>query len=152
MAKAEGNIQLAAKFLERSCHLRSVGIAGNVRQRFAARTMFLRRAADDVVVGEIGGRFVGAGTVEIGYPVVPSCWGPGYATGAAGDLVGTGEARLGGQPPARRPVNRGVGNDPLDPLGSRAPWSRASAEASSSTMSSRASARRSSMSVHPTGR
>ena len=87
MAKAEGNIQLAAKFLERSCHLCSVGIAGNVRQRFAARTMFLRRAADDVVVGEIGGRFVGAGTVEIGYPVVPSYWGPGYATGAAGDLV-----------------------------------------------------------------
>ena len=39
------------------------------------------------MVGEIGGRFVGAGTVEIGYPVVPSCWGPGYATGAAGDLV-----------------------------------------------------------------
>ena len=71
MTKAVGNIQLAAKFLEQSCHLRSVGIAGNVRQRFAARTIFLRRAADDVVVGEIGGRFVGAGTVEIGYPVVP---------------------------------------------------------------------------------
>jgi RimJ/RimL family protein N-acetyltransferase len=43
---------------------------------------FLHRAEDDVVVGEIGGSFVAPGLVEIGYAIVPSCWGCGYATEA----------------------------------------------------------------------
>jgi RimJ/RimL family protein N-acetyltransferase len=40
-----------------------------------------------VVVGEIGGGFVGPGLVEIGYAVVPSCWGRGHATEAVRALV-----------------------------------------------------------------
>jgi RimJ/RimL family protein N-acetyltransferase len=41
-----------------------------------------------VVVGEIGGGFVEPGTVEIGYAVVESCRGQGYATDAVRALVG----------------------------------------------------------------
>jgi ribosomal-protein-alanine N-acetyltransferase len=48
---------------------------------------FLHRSVDDVVVGEIGGGFVGAGTVEIGCAVVASCWGRGYATKAVNALL-----------------------------------------------------------------
>jgi len=36
---------------------------------------FLHRAEDDVVVGEIGGAFVTPGEIELGYAIVPSCWG-----------------------------------------------------------------------------
>lgn len=38
-------------------------------------------------MGEIGGAFVAPGVVEIGYAVVPSCWGRGYATAAVRALV-----------------------------------------------------------------
>lgn len=48
---------------------------------------FLHRAGDDVVVGEIGGAFVLASIVEIGYAVVRSCWGQGYATDGVRSLV-----------------------------------------------------------------
>jgi RimJ/RimL family protein N-acetyltransferase len=48
---------------------------------------FMHRAEDDVVVGEIGGGFVAPGLVEIGYAIVPSCWGLGYATEAVRALV-----------------------------------------------------------------
>jgi RimJ/RimL family protein N-acetyltransferase len=48
---------------------------------------FMHRADDDVVVGEIGGGFTGPGRVEIGYAVVASCWGRGYATDAVRALV-----------------------------------------------------------------
>lgn len=44
--------------------------------------LFLHRAADDVVVGEIGAALVAPNTAEIGYAVVASCWGRGYATEA----------------------------------------------------------------------
>jgi len=62
----------------------STGVAQSVGGGDAAPgPFFLHRADDDVVVGEIGGAFVDAGTVEIGYAVVESCWGRGYA----GDAV-----------------------------------------------------------------
>jgi RimJ/RimL family protein N-acetyltransferase len=48
---------------------------------------FLRRSGDDVVVGEIGGALTGPGTLEIGYAVVASCWGRGYATAAVDALI-----------------------------------------------------------------
>ena len=48
---------------------------------------FLHRAEDDVVVGEIGGAFVTPGEIELGYAIVPSCWGQGDATEAVLGLV-----------------------------------------------------------------
>jgi RimJ/RimL family protein N-acetyltransferase len=71
---------------------------------------FIHRAEDDVVVGEIGGAFTGPGTVEIGYAVVRSCWGRGYATAAVRALrdrareVG-GAERLVGHTPLDRPAS-----------------------------------------------
>ena len=47
---------------------------------------FIHRADDDVVVGEIGG-FVNGSVAEIGYALVASCWGRGYATDAVLLLV-----------------------------------------------------------------
>jgi RimJ/RimL family protein N-acetyltransferase len=41
-----------------------------------------------IVVGEIGGAFTGAGTVEIGYAVVRSHRGQGIATQAVHELIG----------------------------------------------------------------
>lgn len=64
--------------------------AGVGRSAGAARALgpfFIHRAADDVVVGEIGGAFVGDATIEIGYAIVGSCWGKGYATEAVRSLV-----------------------------------------------------------------
>lgn len=58
----------------------SAGIARRVGTGAALGPFFLHRAVDDVVVGEIGGGFVAPGVVEIGYAIVPSCWGCGYAT------------------------------------------------------------------------
>jgi RimJ/RimL family protein N-acetyltransferase len=48
---------------------------------------FIHRAGDDVVIGEIGGSPTGGGVAMIGYALVPSCWGRGYATGAVRLLV-----------------------------------------------------------------
>jgi RimJ/RimL family protein N-acetyltransferase len=67
---------------------------------------FLHRAEDDVVVGEIGGGFTEPGLVEIGYAIVPSCWGCGYATAAVRALV----ARARGLPE----VERMAAHTPLD--------------------------------------
>jgi RimJ/RimL family protein N-acetyltransferase len=66
----------------------------------------LHRSEDDVVVGEIGGGFVAPGVVEIGYAVVSSCWGRGYATEAVRALVE--RAR------AVPEVERIIGHTPLD--------------------------------------
>jgi RimJ/RimL family protein N-acetyltransferase len=66
----------------------------------------VHRAQDEVVVGEIGGGFVSGNTVEIGYAVVASCWGRGYATDAVRTLVD--RAR---DVPA---IERIVANTPLD--------------------------------------
>jgi hypothetical protein len=52
--------------------------------------LFLYRSEDDVVVGGIGGAFVGEeGTIEIGFAVVASGWNGGYATAAIEALVTT---------------------------------------------------------------
>jgi RimJ/RimL family protein N-acetyltransferase len=83
--------------------------AGVGRSAGAGRELgpfFIHRAEDDVVVGEIGGGFTGPGLVEIGYAVVASCWGRGYATDAVRALVDRARAL-----PA---VERIVGHTPLD--------------------------------------
>jgi RimJ/RimL family protein N-acetyltransferase len=45
------------------------------------------RAADGVVVGDIGGGFTAPGQAEIGYAIAPSCWGRRYATAAVTALT-----------------------------------------------------------------
>jgi ribosomal-protein-alanine N-acetyltransferase len=65
----------------------SAGVAQQVGKGSPLGPFFLHRAEDDVVVGEIGGGFVAPGVVEIGYAVVPSCWGRGYATEAVRALA-----------------------------------------------------------------
>ena len=70
----------------------SAGVARAVGQASPLGPFFIHRAVDDVVVGEIGGGFVAAGTVEIGYAVVESVWGQGFATDAARALIGLARA------------------------------------------------------------
>ncbi|HXV92548.1 MAG TPA: GNAT family protein [Pseudonocardia sp.] len=48
---------------------------------------FIHRGDDEVVVGEIGAARTAPGTFEIGYAVVASCQGRGYATAAVRALV-----------------------------------------------------------------
>jgi RimJ/RimL family protein N-acetyltransferase len=67
---------------------------------------FVHRSDDDVVVGEIGGAVIAPGVVEIGYAVVRSCWGRGYATAAVRALVSRARAVAG--------VERVIGHTPLD--------------------------------------
>jgi RimJ/RimL family protein N-acetyltransferase len=64
----------------------SAGVGAQVGAAGALGPFFLQRA-DGVVVGEIGGGFVGPGLVEIGYAVVASCWGRGHATEGVRALV-----------------------------------------------------------------
>jgi RimJ/RimL family protein N-acetyltransferase len=84
----------------------SVGIMRTVGGGSPLGPYFLHRSEDDVVVGEIGGGFVRPGVVEIGYAVVPSAWGRGYATAAVRALV-----ELAGQVPG---VEQIVAHTPLD--------------------------------------
>jgi hypothetical protein len=70
----------------------SVGVAGNVGTASPLGPSFIHRAVDDVAVGEIGGGFVAPGTVEIGYAVVASAWGLGFATDATLALIGRARA------------------------------------------------------------
>jgi RimJ/RimL family protein N-acetyltransferase len=65
----------------------SRGVGENAGGAGALGPFFLHRQDDGVVVGEIGGGRVAEGTVEIGYAVVRSCWGRGYATEAVHGLV-----------------------------------------------------------------
>ena len=65
----------------------SAGVGQHAAAGGALGPFFLHRAEDDVVVGEIGGGFVAPGVVEIGYAVVASAWGRGYATDAVRALV-----------------------------------------------------------------
>ena len=65
----------------------SFGVGRHAGNAGALGPFFLHRADDDVVVGEIGGGVVAPGVVEIGYAVVTSCWGRGYATEAVRALV-----------------------------------------------------------------
>jgi len=84
----------------------SAGIARQVGTSSPLGPFFVHREEDDVVVGEIGGGFVAPGVVEIGYAVVPSCWGRGYATGAVRAVVA--RAR------AVSDVERMIAHTPLD--------------------------------------
>jgi RimJ/RimL family protein N-acetyltransferase len=84
----------------------STGIARAVGGGSPLGPYFVHRSADGVVVGEIGGAFVSEGTVEIGYAIVPSCWGRGHASDAVRALVD----RARGVPAIRRIV----AHTPLD--------------------------------------
>jgi len=84
----------------------SAGVGQHAGSAGALGPFFLHRSDDDVVVGEIGGGSVAPGLVEIGYAVVASCWGRGYATEAVRALV----ERARGIPG----VQRIVGHTPLD--------------------------------------
>lgn len=84
----------------------SAGVGQQTDQSGPLGPFFIHRADDDVVVGEIGGAVVAPGTVEIGYAVVASCWGRGYATDAVRALVEKARAIAG--------VERIVGHTPLD--------------------------------------
>jgi len=71
---------------------------------------FVHRASDDVVVGEIGATPVEPGVVMLGYAIVASCWGGGYATGAVRALVerlqqAPGVARMVALTPLDRPAS-----------------------------------------------
>jgi RimJ/RimL family protein N-acetyltransferase len=66
----------------------SAGVAQYVGAAGQFGPYLLQRREDGVVVGEIGGAFVDEeGTIEIGYAVVESMWGRGYATAAVEALV-----------------------------------------------------------------
>lgn len=65
----------------------SIGIAQNAGQPPPLGPYFVHRSQDDMIVGEIGGGFVDARTIEIGYAIVGSCHGRGYATDAVRELV-----------------------------------------------------------------
>lgn len=65
----------------------SIGIAQNAGRPSPLGPYFVHRSEDDMIVGEIGGGFVETGTVEIGYAIVGSCQGRGYATDAVRELV-----------------------------------------------------------------
>jgi RimJ/RimL family protein N-acetyltransferase len=76
-----------------------------------------------VVVGEIGGGFVAPGVAEIGYAIVPSCWGRGHATDAVRLLIDVARAtgtidRLRAHTPLDRPASgRVVAKAGLRPVG-----------------------------------
>jgi RimJ/RimL family protein N-acetyltransferase len=84
----------------------SAGVGQHAGDGGALGPFFLHRSEDDVVVGEIGGGFVAPGVVEIGYAVVASAWGRGYATEAVRALVEQARAV-----PA---IERMIGHTPLD--------------------------------------
>jgi RimJ/RimL family protein N-acetyltransferase len=65
----------------------SAGVGATAGRAGPLGPFFIQRAEDDVIVGEIGGGTVAEGTVELGYAVVKSCWGRGYASEAVGELV-----------------------------------------------------------------
>lgn len=84
----------------------SRGIAQQVGGGSPLGPFYIHRATDDVVVGEIGGGFVAPGVAEIGYAIVPSCWGRGHATDAVRLLIEV--ARVTGT------INRLIAHTPLD--------------------------------------
>lgn len=84
----------------------SAGVGQQASESGPLGPFFIHRAEDDVVVGEIGGAIVAPGIVEVGYAVVASCWGRGYATDAVRALAERARAVAG--------VERIVGHTPLD--------------------------------------
>jgi RimJ/RimL family protein N-acetyltransferase len=88
----------------------SQGVAAQVGRGSPLGPYFIHRAGDDVVVGEIGGGFVADGVVEIGYAIVTSCQGRGYATAAVRALMRRAEtaaaiARVIAHTPLDRPAS-----------------------------------------------
>ena len=65
----------------------SAGVAQSAGGDGMVGPFFIRRRADGLVVGEIGGAFVDESTLEIGYAVVDSMSGRGFATGAVEEIV-----------------------------------------------------------------
>lgn len=78
----------------------SAGVAGSVGQDGMVGPFFIRRRADALIVGELGGAFTDESAIEVGYAVVDSLAGRGYATAAVKEFLKV--AR--GQPAARRVV------------------------------------------------
>jgi RimJ/RimL family protein N-acetyltransferase len=100
----------------------SKGVARQVAGDSPLGPFFIHRASDDVVVGEIGGGFIAPGVAEIGYAIVPSCWGRGHATEAVRCLVKiarhTTIERLIAHTPLDRPASgRVVAKAGLTPVG-----------------------------------
>jgi len=91
----------------------SMGIAQAVGNDGQVGPFFVRRRDDGVIVGEIGGAFIDPSTVEIGYAVVASQAGRGYATAAVIAFVANAEHHLAG-------ARRIIAHAPLDrPASSR---------------------------------
>lgn len=65
----------------------SSGVAQSAGQDGMVGPFFIRRRADSLVVGEIGGAFTDDSTIEIGYAVVESQMGQGFATAAVAGFV-----------------------------------------------------------------
>ena len=72
----------------------SAGVAESVGRDGTVGPFFIRRTVDGLVVGEIGGAFVESGTVEIGYAIVDSQSGNGYATGAVVEFIALAQSEL----------------------------------------------------------
>jgi len=84
----------------------SQGVAAQVATASDLGPYVIYPPAESIAVGEIGGAFTGAGTVEIGYAVVPSRWRRGIATEAVRELIGIIRKRS--------DVERIVAHTPLD--------------------------------------
>jgi len=65
----------------------SAGVAGSVVHEGMVGPFFILRKADGLIVGEIGGAISDDMTIEIGYAVVDSQHGCGFATGAVLEIV-----------------------------------------------------------------
>ena len=88
----------------------SAETAETVGAEWAFGPFFIHRREDEVVVGEIGGALAGAHAMEIGYAIVTSLWGRGYATDAVRELVAAardvpGLERLVAHAPLERPAS-----------------------------------------------
>lgn len=84
----------------------SKGVAAQVATGSELGPYVIYSPTEPIVVGEIGGAFIGDGVVEIGYAIVESHWRRGIATGAVRELV-----RIIAQ---RADVRRVVAHTPLD--------------------------------------
>ena len=78
----------------------SAGIAEAVGEDGMVGPFFIRSCADGLIVGELGGAFIDDSTIEIGYAVVDSMSGRGYATAAVVEILKVARE----QPAARRVV------------------------------------------------
>jgi RimJ/RimL family protein N-acetyltransferase len=65
----------------------STAVAAQAARGGALGPYCIHRSADEVVIGEIGGARVGVDVVEIGYAIVASHWGLGYASDAVARYI-----------------------------------------------------------------